>query len=344
MKRDRILNRSGAMSRAQLHLPVVVLLGMLLAACAHEPAFRAELPASVASEGKTLAIIGDLQLTSGFVRLVRRRENNTEAQQILVDDLAARSDDLSALTIVGDLVYTARSSRHWRHFDELMLPFADRVPILPAIGNHDYPCYLVQFCRSSVMARGMSDRFPWLEPGRPYAVDAGELLLLYIDTESEIEAQAQWLRAQLHTARGNYSAALVFFHRPAYSNSIDTGARGNVEVQQFIVPVLNESPITSVVFSGHIHGYEYIVRNGIHYVTTGGGGGPRGPMADERPYDLYQGDDCPRESDGALLRPLNYVLLEQAADRLLLEVRGLCNSSESVRTLDRIEIPLVDID
>lgn len=340
MTRRRFLYRPGATKHGRVCRSVTALLILALAGCAHEPAFRAELPGGIDTAGSTMAIIGDLQLTSGLVRFVRQREDNSEAQQILIDDLAAHTDQLNALAITGDLVYTARSDRHWEHFDTLMEPFIGRVPLLPAIGNHDYPCYLVQFCRSTVMARGMAERFPWMVPGEPYSVDAGELLLLFLDSESQYEQQAAWLRRSLREAADDYRAALVFFHRPAFSNSVDRGAKGNVDLQQFIVPVLNESPVSVVVFSGHIHGYEYIVRDGVHYITTGGGGGPRGPMADQRPYDLYRGEDCPRASDGALLRPLNYVLLNQASDRLLLEVRGLCDSSEAVRTLDRVEIPL----
>ena len=311
-----------------------------LAAHAQNPAFIAQVPTTIDSAGGTLAIIGDLQQTPGFIRFVRRRENTADEQQQLFQDLQARSAELSSLIIVGDLVYTARSKRDWRHFDTLVAPFAAQMPILPAIGNHDYPCYLVQWCRYGVMADGMSERFPWLVPGQAYAVDAGPLRLLFLDSESQIAEQSQWLRTEIARAALTYSAALVFVHRPVWSNSIDRGAVGNAELQAHVAPILRGAALPVVVFSGHIHGYEHIVRDGVPYITTAGGGGPRGPLAQERPGDVYRGPDCPQPDDEPPLRPFNYILLETTPERLLLEVRGLCRDDAEVRTLDRIEIAL----
>jgi hypothetical protein len=318
------------------------LAGILLGAgCAHDPAFQVELPTTIASDGKAIAIIGDLQQTSGVARFVRRREDNAVAQQQLVADLRRYIDELSSLVIVGDLVFSARSTRQWAHFDTLITPFAERMPVLPAIGNHDYPCFFVEFCKTSVIANGMLERFPWFAPGQPYAVSSGGLLFLLLDSESELEAQGEWLDELLRTAAGRYSAALVFFHRPPYTNSIDRGAEGNPAVQQFVVPRLQAARLPVVVFNGHVHGLEYIVRDGVHYLTTAGGGGPRGPIAAEQPFDQYRGPDCMRAKDGALLRPLNYLLLRAVAGTLMIEIRGFCGGDEAVRTLDRIEIPLV---
>jgi len=313
---------------------------VLAAGCAHEPAFRAELPASLEADDGSIAVIGDLQLTSWFVRVARRRENNVAEQARLIADLRERIDDIGALVIVGDLVYTARSNRHWQHFDTLVAPFAERMPVLPAIGNHDYPCYLVQFCRTSVIAKGMRERFPWFVPGQPYAVERGDLLLVFLDSESRFEEQGEWLGDRLRRAAGRYRAALVFFHRPPFSNSIDRGAYGSVDVQEHIVPELQAAALPVVVFNGHIHGFEYIVRDGVHYLTTAGGGGPRGPMANERQYDRYRGPDCPQPGDGAVFRPYNYVLLSEAPDRLTVEIRGFCRGDAAVSVLDRVDIPL----
>jgi Icc-related predicted phosphoesterase len=312
----------------------------LLAACAHAPAFRAERPPELDVDDKAIAIIGDLQQSSLLARLVRHRENNAEAQQRLITDLRGHIDEFDALVIVGDLVFAARSARHWAHFDSLVAPFAERMPVLPAIGNHDYPCYFVELCRTSVMAKGMHERFPWLVPGTGYAVPSGDLLMLFLDSESHLKAQGAWLGDELDAAVGTYRAALVFFHRPPYTNSIDRGAEGNPDVQAYVVPRLEAARLPVVVFNGHVHGFEYLIRDGVRYVTTAGGGGPRGPIAAERPFDRYRGPNCTRERDGATLRPYNYLLLHEATDRLTIDVRGFCRGDEAVRRLDTIEVPL----
>jgi hypothetical protein len=310
------------------------------AGCAHEPAFREALPNTIDLGGKAIAVIGDLQQTSSIARFVRRRENNAEAQQRIMADLTGRIDDVGALVVVGDLVFSARSARNWAHFDSLISPFAETMPVLPAIGNHDYPCYLVQFCRTSVIASGMRDRFPWFEPGRAYAVASGDLLLLFLDSESSLAEQGEWLGERLEAAVGRYAAALVFFHRPAFSHSIDRGAEGNVEVQAHVVPRLEAAGLPVVALSGHIHGFEYIVRNGVHYLTTAGGGGPRGPMGERGSDDRYRGPECRQPRDGETFRPFNYLLVEETSDRLHISVRGFCKDDPAVSVLDRIEIEL----
>ena len=65
-----------------------LLIGLALASgCAHEPAFRATLPVEAESPANAIAIVGDLQQTSGFVRFIRRREDNALDQQRLFNDL-----------------------------------------------------------------------------------------------------------------------------------------------------------------------------------------------------------------------------------------------------------------
>jgi hypothetical protein len=316
-----------------------LLAGSLFGGCASEPAFRAGLPASLDLDGKAIAVIGDLQLNTGVVRFVRRREDNAAAQQELFADLEARIDEIGALVIVGDLVFSGRSSRDWEHLDSLIAEIAARVPVLVAAGNHDYPCWMVELCRDTAISKGMVARFPWLEPGQPYAVSGNGLELLFLDTETGIEAQASWLAAGLERAADRDAAALVFFHRPAYTNSIDRGAVGDPEVQEFLVPVLRAATTPTIVLSGHVHGFEYLVRDGVHYVTTAGGGGARGPLADTRPDDRYRGPDCEREERGDVVRPFNYVLLRGSTAGIELAIRGFCGNGDSVRDLDRIELP-----
>ncbi len=313
--------------------------GILLGACTHEPAFRAELPANLDLGGKAIAIIGDLQQTSGIARMVRRREDNAAAQQELIADLKARIDGIGALVVVGDLVFSGRSSHDWAHLDSLVADIAARIPVLAAVGNHDYPCWLVELCRDSAISKGMVARFPWLEPGQPYAVESGDLELLFLDTESGFEAQGAWLEKELGRAADRNATALVFFHRPAWTNSIDQRAVGSPEVQEHFVPALRAAATPVIVFSGHVHGLEYIVRDDVHYVTTAGGGGPRGPLADQKPDDRYRGPDCQREAQGDVVRPFNYVLLSESATRIEMEIRGFCGVGESVRELDRIAVP-----
>ena len=311
-----------------------------VAACGHPSGFQSSQPSRIELTGRSIAVIGDLQQTTELVRFVRRREDTAAEQGRLLADLGERIDAFAALVIVGDLVYSARSQRDWAHLDSLIAPLAERLPILPAIGNHDYPCWLVQFCRTARMADGMQQRFPWLEPGRAYAIPADDLLLLFLDTESRLDEQAAWLGAQLDAAERAYSAALVFFHRPPFSHSIERSAKGDTGVQRTIVPVLRNSPLTTIVVSGHIHGFEHIVHDGVHFITSGGGGGPRVAMPETGALDQYRGPEC-RDADRSITRrPFNYLVVTPAANLLTIHVRGFCDRDDPIEVLHSIEIEL----
>ncbi len=303
------------------------------------PAVRATLPAGIDPEAPAIAIIGDLQLTPAFVRRFRGREDNRLAQQRLFDDLRARVGDLGGLVIVGDLVFSARSRRDWRHFDSLVGPIAASVPVLPAIGNHDYHCLFIQLCWQSVVPKQFRERFPWMRPAEPYSVPYGSLILVFLDSETGIAEQAAWLERNLADFADEYEMALIFFHRPAFSNSIDLGAHGDEQIQALITPILDGAAIPGVVFSGHVHGYERIVEAGTQYVTTAGGGGPRGLLGPARPGDAYLGRDCLVDESGAVLRPLNYAILSPAPTGIEVEVRGFCDASEPIGVLETFAIP-----
>ena len=117
-----------------------------------------------------IAIVGDLQMTPLPVRKIMRRENNAAQQRILVDDLEGHVEELAALVVVGDLVFTPTSRSDWKHFDTVVEPIAAKVPVLPAIGNHDYRCYLVRWCTHKSVPKNFLNRFGWFAPGEPYFV------------------------------------------------------------------------------------------------------------------------------------------------------------------------------
>lgn len=322
-----------------LSSPGACLLLLALAGCAGSPpAFRSGRPDAIAPGAPSIAVIGDLQMTPAFVRRMRGREDNREAQRRLVDDLTRRTERLGALVIVGDLVFTARSQRAWSHFDDLVAPFAASMPVLPAIGNHDYYCVFVQLCMQRVVPGQFRRRFPWMEPGMPYLVRYGRLVLVFLDSETALEPQAGWLADTLAAEAGRADLALVFFHRPPYSNSIDRGARGDVDVERLLVPVLQSSPLRAAVFNGHVHGFEHLLVDDIHYFTTAGGGGPRGRLGAERPGDIYAGPDCDEGPGGDVLRPFNYVLVTPDNDGVTVDVRGFCRGDSAVRLLESVRL------
>jgi Calcineurin-like phosphoesterase len=298
-----------------------------------------ELPTDLDGRGKALAIVGDLQMTPWFVRAVMRRESTRGAQARLMADLRAHSDELALLAIVGDLVFNARSESDWRHFDELVAPLAGRLPVLPAIGNHDYPCRLVRICRQDAVAPRFLARFPWFAPGRPYVVPYGDVALVFIDSETGIAEQGRWLTDWLGEHGREYAWAIVLLHRPPHTDSVLPDVAPDPALALHIVAALADAAPVPVFVSGHAHGYEHHLVAGTHFIVTAGGGGPRGRLAPVRPYDVYAGRECERDQQGRVLRPFNYLIVRQRADTLELTVRGFCKSDSSVSVLETFSIP-----
>jgi hypothetical protein len=48
------------------------------------------------------------------------------------------------------------------------------------------------------------------------------------------------------------------------------------------VPLCEKYKVTAV-FAGHDHNYQHHLKNGVHYIVTGGGGAPLAPVDDPIP-------------------------------------------------------------
>jgi hypothetical protein len=303
--------------------------------------FPERLPAALEG-GRVLAVVGDLQMTSWFVRTLMRRESNRREQALLVRDLHRHADGAAALVVLGDLVYNARSRRDWAHLDTLLQPIAANVPILPVMGNHDYNCWLVHLCSQRVVPENVRLRFPWLAPGEPHWLPFGNLALVFLDSETALAAQGRWLSERLGEFESSFEGLVVFAHRPPYTDSTAQGLAPDLAMQAHIVPLLKRTTLRPLLVSGHAHGYEHLVVDGVHFVVSGGGGGPRSPLHASRPADRYTGRNCRSSPSGQVWRPFNYLLLDADANRLRIEVRGLCKAEaeSAIAVVESIEIPL----
>jgi hypothetical protein len=214
------------------------------------------------------------------------------------------------------------------------------VPVLPAIGNHDYYCVFIQKCMHHVVPKEFRLRFPWFAPGQPYAVAYGDVMLAFLDSETELEAQGAWLEEKMREWAPTYRAVLIFLHRPPFTNVATGRAEPALDVREQIVGRLTGTSPLPVMITGHIHGYEHLVIDDVHYVTTAGGGGPRSWLATERPNDVYSGPDCARDELGLIQRPFNYLLIERRPTALAVTMRGFCFPEDQPTVLESFEISL----
>jgi 3',5'-cyclic AMP phosphodiesterase CpdA len=145
-------------------------------------------------------------------------------------------------------------------------------------------------------------------------------LSLEVGTRWWSDTPKSWLRSHLEAARADPTIDHVFvhLHHPIFTTTMSDTADGESAgpVREDYEPIFREFDVT-MVFSGHAHLYDrfYVPDDrtptrappaappaaypndgsGVHYVVTGGGGGPLNacnPELDEESYDFAQARRC----------------------------------------------------
>ncbi|HEX3150130.1 MAG TPA: metallophosphoesterase family protein, partial [Gemmataceae bacterium] len=178
----------------------------------------------------------------------------------------------------GDVVDNGPDKAEWVH--ELFGPCADlfaRAAVFPTIGNHEknHAWYYKYFSLP--------------DPEYRYRFRYGNADFFVVDTNKSVKPESEqykWLDAEL--ANSDATWKFVYHHHPAWTSDEDDygdtrkgpGRFGDLNTRNLVA--LYEKHRVDVVFNGHIHLYErtWPIRmgkvdrkNGIIYVTSGGGGG-----------------------------------------------------------------------
>lgn len=301
-----------------------------------------------------LAVLGDVQRTSVWGRMVLA-ESNLAEQHRLVDDLAKQ--DFRGLILLGDMVFSSGDD-NWAYFDDLMAPLREAPAarlryFFPVMGNHDYMGNL------ALITRQLNSRFPGFIERTHYAFDWHHVRMLVLDgnrtklcknpgfgahaCEAEWQAQLTWLREELREVdrapTGEQRGALLFVHQSPYTQS-PLVAGDQADARNF-ANELFASERGLALISAHAHGferYEYRrdsadVRPPKVFIVSAGGGGPR-------PH--WRRPGAPPDLSGlAWPRPFNYLLLKQDATAVHIDVRGLEKEQRVVSTLANESVSLM---
>jgi len=239
--------------------------------------------------------------------------------------------DLDFVLHTGDAVYKAFeqsgpaeafATKYFKAFALLL----EETPIFPVLGNHDYD----QAARSE--GRPYFVRaFPLLtDPSVPdsalgtwYAFDRSGIQFIMLDSHAFQGAggraeQTAWLEERLADPSFQYS--IPVFHTPPYTSGLH---RNDGRALQADWNPLFEAADVPLVFSGHDHNYERIVRNGVTYVISGGGS----PV-------LY-GENGRVEGSQGFHRRMHFVLVEIDQNRI--ELTAIDNDGN---VLDRATITI----
>jgi len=205
-----------------------------------------------------------------FVVYGDNRTNHSPHSEV-VRRILAEATPPQLLIHTGDLVETGGQSDLWEVFFQIERELLARVPLFPAIGNHedDSPVYFESF---RVPGNGTPQG-----SGRWYGFDAGPAHFVALDVVfSDIEpgtAQYRWLENDL--ARSDRPFKFVYFHYPPYNAS--TPHLSSVRLRTALENLFLQHKV-SAVFTGHAHVYERAEGAGnppLTYFVSGGGGAPQ---------------------------------------------------------------------
>lgn len=193
--------------------------------------------------------------------------------ELVGDALAADPTPFQFILHAGDIVERP-FRKYWDHLFASLGDALLRAPFIPVLGNHE---------------RGHISYYEYfdLPPGggkfgeRWWALYWGDIVVVGLDSNVRVpsvyQEQIQWLREHLATDRPH---KFVVFHHPAFSSDSHYGP-GSPGIQALWHPIFVEYGV-DIVFNGHAHNYERIVRDGVTYLVVGGGGAPLYPQREPR--------------------------------------------------------------
>lgn len=145
----------------------------------------------------------------------------------------------------GDLTDNGNDELEWGRFAAAASPVFSRIPVMPAMGNHDGSMFMNYF--------SLPDNGPeGLEGLAFYSFDYGNAHFVVLNSSyNTLDSGKQWLQQDLQQTTKKWK--FITFHIPAYPATIDYKGIDQ-SIQANWVPILEQYEV-DMVFVGHQHEY-----------------------------------------------------------------------------------------
>ncbi len=168
----------------------------------------------------------------------------------------------------GDMVENGNDSAQWPIFFDIEKELLTKTAFFPALGNHERNSHYFE------------DIF---HEGAPYySFDWGNSHITVINSDIENSGpnpraradfwaeELRWIEEDLQSHQKADYRFIVSHHPPFTAVASRQGNNAHITAMTSLL----EKYKVSIAFFGHDHNYQHYLKNGIHYVTTGGGGAP----------------------------------------------------------------------
>jgi acid phosphatase type 7 len=168
----------------------------------------------------------------------------------------------------GDLVTDGYDTEQWPVFFDIERDLLRKTVYFPVLGNHErdnarfYDFFDVKLPYSSF--NWGNTHFSLLDS------DVANVSVNPAERDRFWEAQVRWLEDDLQKNQ-KADFRIVVMHHPPLTANPDVPHMS--KLTPALMPMFEKYKVT-VAFGGHDHNYQHHVKNGVHYVVTGGGGAP----------------------------------------------------------------------
>jgi hypothetical protein len=187
-------------------------------------------------------------------------------RRVVIEILKHQSPDFILQS--GDMVEDGNDSSLWPIFFDIEHDLLRQTVFYPALGNHE---------RDTRYFQG------FFQHNTPYySFDWGNGHFIVIDSDiANVSAsqrerdafwaeQTRWLEDDLASHQGA-DYRFVIAHHPSFTAV--ARRQGDNPHMTALVPMFEQYHVSAAMF-GHDHNYQHYLKNGIHYVISGGGGAP----------------------------------------------------------------------
>ena len=225
--------------------------------------------------------------------------NNYEVHKQVLGSFSKKSPSIIFNT--GDLVYNGNQNELWPTFYNIIKPVIKTSRYYPVLGNHE---------RDSI---NYFKLFNLPNNERWYQIDYNSISFFLLDSNSDLSPNSKqylWLNSKLENNKSKYK--VLIFHHPLFS----VGRHGGkLDLRKNLAELIKKYKI-QLVFNGHDHSYQRLLKDNTSYIITGGGGAP-----------LYSKDKNAVDNKflKKYLKKYHYCLLSLKNDKILLEVYDINN-------------------